>query len=97
MACFNLSMATCLHVNSHFRDEFLNMEIFGRVLEAKVLGEEHRYKSNHQRPHSSLGSLTPAELASRGPSAHRSLLRWLRAQDSNHKRNFIWKIAVFNS
>lgn len=54
--------------NSRFRDEFLNMEIFGSVLEAKVLGEEHRYKYNHQRPHSSLGDLTPAEFASRCPS-----------------------------
>ena len=51
--------------NSRFRDEFLNVELFTSVLEAKVLGEEHRYKYNHQRPHSSLGDLTPAEFASR--------------------------------
>ena len=54
--------------NSRFRDEFLNLEIFGSLLEAKVLGEDHRYKYNHQRPHSSLGDLTPAEFASRCPS-----------------------------
>jgi putative transposase len=54
--------------NSRFRDEFLNLEIFGSLLEAKVLGEEHRYKYNHQRPHSSLGDMTPAEFASRCPS-----------------------------
>jgi putative transposase len=54
--------------NSRFRDEFLNLELFGSLLEAKVLGEAHRYKYNHQRPHSSLGDLTPAEYASRCPS-----------------------------
>jgi len=51
--------------NSRFRDEFLNVELFTSLLEAKVLGEEHRYQYNHQRPHSSLGDLTPAEFASR--------------------------------
>ena len=51
--------------NSRFRDEFLNVELFTSLLEAKVLGEEHRYKYNHQRPHTSLGDLTPAEFASR--------------------------------
>lgn len=51
--------------NSRFRDEFLNMELFASLTEAKVLGEEHRYKYNHQRPHSSLDDLTPAEFASR--------------------------------
>lgn len=50
--------------NSRFRDEFLNLELFTSLLEAKMLGEEHRYKYNHQRPHSSLGDMTPAEFAS---------------------------------
>ena len=60
--------------NSRFRDEFLNLEVFGSLLEAKMLGEEHRYKYNHQRPHSSLGDLTPAEFASRCPSPLRPLV-----------------------
>ncbi len=51
--------------NSRFRNEFLNLEVFGSKLEAKVLGGEHREKYNHHRPHSSLGDLTPAELAAR--------------------------------
>ena len=51
--------------NSRFRDEFLNVEVFGSKLEAKVLGREHREKYNHHRPHSSLGELTPAEFAAR--------------------------------
>lgn len=59
--------------NSRFRDEFLNLEVFGSLLEAKMLGEEHRYKCNHQRPHSSLGDLTPAEFASRCPSPLRPM------------------------
>lgn len=49
--------------NSRFRDEFLNVESFMSLLEAKVLGGEHRDKYNHRRPHSSLGDLTPAEFA----------------------------------
>jgi len=57
--------------NSHFRDEFLNIELFASLTEAKVLGEEHRYKYNHQRPHSSLGDFTPAEFASRCASERR--------------------------
>lgn len=59
--------------NSRFRDELLNMEIFGSVLDAKVPGKEYRYKYNHQRPHSSLGDLTPAEFASRCPPPLRPL------------------------
>ena len=54
--------------NSRFRDEFLNLEVFGSLIEAKVLGEQHRYKYNHQRPHSSLADQTPAEFASNCPS-----------------------------
>jgi transposase InsO family protein len=49
--------------NSRFRDEFLNVESFTSLLEAKVLGREHREKYNHRRAHSSLGDLTPAEFA----------------------------------
>jgi transposase InsO family protein len=51
--------------NSRLRDEFLNVELFGSKLEAKVLGREHRDKYNHHRPHSSLGDLPPAEFAAR--------------------------------
>lgn len=47
--------------NSRFRDEFLNRELFSGLVEAKVLGKEHRH--NHQRPHSSLDYQTPAEFA----------------------------------
>ena len=49
--------------NARFRDEFLKVESFASLLEAKVLGGEHRDKYNHRRPHSSLGDLTPIEFA----------------------------------
>jgi transposase InsO family protein len=49
--------------NSRFRDEFLNREAFGSLLEAKVLGKEYRHRHTHQRPHSSLDYRTPAEYA----------------------------------
>ena len=48
-----------------FRDEFLNRESFGSLLEAKVLGKEHRHDYNHRRLHSSLEYQTPAEFAQR--------------------------------
>jgi transposase InsO family protein len=51
--------------NSRFRDEFLNRESFGSLLEAKVLGKEHREDYNHRRLHSSLDYQTRAEFAQR--------------------------------
>lgn len=51
--------------NSRFRDEFLNRESFVSLLEAKVLGKEHRHDYNHRRLHSSLEYQTPAEFAQR--------------------------------
>jgi len=49
--------------NSRFREEFLDREVFRTLVEAQVLTEKHRLKHNHERPHSSLGYLTPAEFA----------------------------------
>lgn len=45
------------------RDEFLQMEIFVSVAEARVLLEGWRVQYNEFRPHSSLDDLTPAEFA----------------------------------
>jgi transposase InsO family protein len=45
------------------RDECLNRELFGSLLEARIILEGWRNEYNHQRPHSSLGYLTPAEYA----------------------------------
>ncbi len=52
------------HVES-FHDKFrsgcLNREVFGNLLEAKVLVEQWRRQYNEARPHSSLGYQTPQE------------------------------------
>lgn len=45
------------------RDEHLNREIFGSLLEAKILVEQWRMEYNQDRPHSSLGYKTPEEFA----------------------------------
>ena len=45
-------------------DELLKREVFGSLLEAKVLVEEYRNHYNGERPHSALGYRTPAEFAS---------------------------------
>jgi transposase InsO family protein len=49
--------------HARLRDEFLNAEVFANLREAKALGEHWRREYNHERPHSSLGSLTPSEFA----------------------------------
>jgi putative transposase len=52
------------HVESfhgRFRDACLNREVFGNLLEAKVLVEDWRRQYNEKRPHSSLGYQTPRE------------------------------------
>jgi len=51
--------------NSRFRDEFLNREAFGSLLEAKVLGREYQQDYNLRRPHSGIAYQTPAEFAQR--------------------------------
>lgn len=51
--------------NGKFRDEFLNQEVFHSPAHARVLAETWRRQYNTQRPHSSLGYLTPAEFAAR--------------------------------
>jgi transposase InsO family protein len=47
------------------RDECLNREVFGSILEEKVVVESWRIEYNQQRPHSSLGYQTPEEFAAR--------------------------------
>jgi putative transposase len=47
------------------RDECLNREVFYNGREAQVIVEEWRREYNGNRPHSSLGYLTPAEFAAR--------------------------------
>ena len=45
------------------RDECLNCEVFGNLEEARAVIEAWREEYNTERPHSSLGYLTPAEFA----------------------------------
>jgi putative transposase len=55
--------------NSKVRDELLDREEFGSLLEAQVLAREWRQDYNHVRPHSALGYRTPAEFGAMGPRA----------------------------
>jgi transposase InsO family protein len=43
------------------RDELLNRELFGNLVEARVVIEQWRKEYNEERPHSSLGYQTPRE------------------------------------
>lgn len=47
--------------NGTLRNELLDREVFASLLEAKLLGVEYRDTYNHERPHSSLDDMTPAE------------------------------------
>ena len=49
--------------NSRFRDELLDRELFHSVAEARVLVQRWRVEYNNERPHSSLGYMTPAAFA----------------------------------
>lgn len=54
------------------RDECLNRELFGSLLEARVILEAWRIDYNESRPHSSLGYQTPGEFARRSNSGLQS-------------------------
>jgi len=49
--------------HSRIRDEFLNLNEFRDVREARALAEEWEREYNYDRPHSSLGYKTPAEFS----------------------------------
>lgn len=51
--------------NDKIRDEKLNCEIFYTLKEAQVIIELFRKEYNEERPHSSLGNLTPSEMAAK--------------------------------
>ena len=56
--------------HGRFRDEFLFGTLFASVAEARVLCEGFRREYNEERPHQSLGYLTPAEFKA----------QWLQSQ-----------------
>jgi len=47
--------------NGSFRDECLNESLFTTLAEARTIIQEWKEDYNEQRPHSSLGNLTPCE------------------------------------
>jgi len=47
--------------NGTLRNELLSREVFGHLLEARVLAGKYRQEYNTERPHSSLNYQTPAE------------------------------------
>ena len=49
--------------NGTLRNELLSREVFGHLLEARVLGSQYRQEYNSERPHSSLDYRTPADYA----------------------------------
>lgn len=49
--------------NSRLRDEFLEMNYFNNLSEARQLAAAWKEHYNHARPHTSLGNLTPREFA----------------------------------
>ena len=51
--------------NGKFREECLNQNWFQNIAEASIIVEEWRKEYNNDRPHSSLGYLTPKEYLSR--------------------------------
>lgn len=52
--------------HSRLRDEFLNMQAFADLREARVQTNAWQDDYNHRRPHSSLGYQTPASFAAGG-------------------------------
>jgi putative transposase len=57
-------------LNARVRDEFLNGNDFYTLMEAKVLAEDFWMQYNNERPHSSLGYMTPAEFARKWSTKH---------------------------
>lgn len=49
--------------NSRSRDEFLAVELFAILAEARAATTSYRRDYSHEWPHSSLGYLTPTEFA----------------------------------
>jgi putative transposase len=49
--------------NGSFRDECINDTLFSTLIEARSAIRSWKEDYNHQRPHSTLGNMTPAEFA----------------------------------
>jgi putative transposase len=51
--------------NGRLRDECLNAELFSDLLDARAKLDAWRRDYNENRPHSSIGNLTPVEFANK--------------------------------
>ena len=60
--------------NGRVRDELLNIEEFGSLLEAQVVVEAWRIEYNTYRPHGALGGLTPTEVRAAWTTQHQPAL-----------------------
>lgn len=56
--------------NGRFRDECLNEHLFNGLASARRIIEAWRHDYNRDRPHTSLGGLTPTEFATRSTPDH---------------------------
>ena len=56
--------------NGRFRDECLNEHLFSSLVAARRIIEAWRNDYNTERPHTSLGGLTPAAFATRPNHGH---------------------------
>jgi putative transposase len=70
--------------NGKFRDECLNEHWFITMAQARRAIEAWRIEYNTERPHSSLGDLTPEEYAERGLASERERVS-LSTVDSNSR------------
>ena len=60
--------------NSRLRDEILNGQLFDSLLEAQVILADWRDEYNHERLHSSLGDVPPAEFIAAWKMQHQEKL-----------------------
>ena len=72
--------------NGKFRDECLNEHWFITMAQARRSIENWRIEYNTERPHSSLGDLTPEEFAERGLAREKERVH-LSTADSNPRRD----------
>ena len=72
--------------NGKFRDECLNEHWFITMAQARRAIEAWRIEYNTERPHSSLGDLTPQEFAERGLAREKERVH-LSTADSNPRRD----------
>jgi putative transposase len=70
--------------NGSIRKELLNTYLFESLAEVRIMTEEWRDDYNHQRPHKSLGYLSPVKYAKQ------------RSEAENMNRSFINKTATGN-